>query len=526
MQRPYIFALIPISIIAVATFFNCLVGDYPPDPEYAYLFNSLNIVNLTSPDHNDHPGVPLQLLGAAIILGLSAVRGVYTNGFHAIDDVLTHPVMYLRTMNVVIACLVGSASFFLGRRIFDRTGKAIIALTGQAFIFMSFAMLSSLTRVCPEPLLMAEALFLAGLLTPFAFEADQSSSTKQPAVLVGITLGLALTTKITSVPLLLTIGLLRNTRDRVLCLAAMAGTTGVLIFPIRHRLEHMMSWFVAVATHRGQYGTGELGIPAMATLKINLAQMIICAPELLVILLGCFVALIILRKFNGRTAEFSSHIFFVGTAMIMVQLALVTKHPGDHYMVPTLAFMSLVIAALGNVLRLHQWRARLGIMTLSAALLCGGVAHVAIRSHAWLNETMNIHRDNQKTFHMVSMSHCAVISYYAATSTEFLLMFGNRFAGSRYSRELSSLYPKAMIYEPLQNRFETFDRIFTADQVDTRLSGEDCVYLVGSPVRRFDRFGIPKERISLVAQTQHDVGAALAVYELKRASDGLFHVAP
>ena len=37
------------------------------DPTYPYLFNSLNLLNKIPPSHIDHPGTPVQLLGALIL---------------------------------------------------------------------------------------------------------------------------------------------------------------------------------------------------------------------------------------------------------------------------------------------------------------------------------------------------------------------------------------------------------------------------------------------------------------------------
>ena len=38
------------------------------DPEYAYLLNSLNLLEMSVPGHFDHPGTPLQEFGALVLL--------------------------------------------------------------------------------------------------------------------------------------------------------------------------------------------------------------------------------------------------------------------------------------------------------------------------------------------------------------------------------------------------------------------------------------------------------------------------
>src|SRR4029079_1248187 len=66
-----ILLLLPALLIVVAFQIRTASGPYwfseNLDPSYAYLLNSLNISNLHRPNHIDHPGTPVQTLGAVII---------------------------------------------------------------------------------------------------------------------------------------------------------------------------------------------------------------------------------------------------------------------------------------------------------------------------------------------------------------------------------------------------------------------------------------------------------------------------
>ena len=45
------------------------------DPSYVYLISSLNIAQFKSPQHADHPGTPVQLIGAVILKTVFFISG-------------------------------------------------------------------------------------------------------------------------------------------------------------------------------------------------------------------------------------------------------------------------------------------------------------------------------------------------------------------------------------------------------------------------------------------------------------------
>src|SRR5689334_16477265 len=57
---PILFALCKPMSVRRGPYYS--YGNY--DPEYAYLFNSLSVLNGKVPYHRDHPGTTLQALGA------------------------------------------------------------------------------------------------------------------------------------------------------------------------------------------------------------------------------------------------------------------------------------------------------------------------------------------------------------------------------------------------------------------------------------------------------------------------------
>ena len=64
-------AVIPAGLFLSSIFLHAIAGSYYLsgifDPEYVYLLNSLNLLNIQPPSHTDHPGTTLQIFGAIVI---------------------------------------------------------------------------------------------------------------------------------------------------------------------------------------------------------------------------------------------------------------------------------------------------------------------------------------------------------------------------------------------------------------------------------------------------------------------------
>lgn len=75
------------------------------DPEYCYFFNALNILQGKSPGHVDHPGTPLQMLGALVI----RLASILTNDGHSSDSLVSNaldfPEFQLLAMNIALNAL-------------------------------------------------------------------------------------------------------------------------------------------------------------------------------------------------------------------------------------------------------------------------------------------------------------------------------------------------------------------------------------------------------------------------------------
>src|SRR5712691_3293868 len=91
--------VLPALLVFVAFSIRAMSGPYwyseNLDPSYPYLLNSLNISNLHRPNHIDHPGTPIQTIGAVAIRVLNPTADESTRA----REVLKNPEVYLRLIN-------------------------------------------------------------------------------------------------------------------------------------------------------------------------------------------------------------------------------------------------------------------------------------------------------------------------------------------------------------------------------------------------------------------------------------------
>ena len=422
---------------------------YNSDPAYAYLLNSLNIINGVSPGHTDHPGTTVQLLGAVALLARWIVY-LATGGHLSVNEfVLRHPEEALRAINLLlnasifVAIIYASLGIYRGKR---TIGSVLIF---QLSLLVPLTIKGSLLGVDAEPLLIFSVLVLSGLLARY-----QSSSTdpqdwfKMP-FLMGVIMGFGLATKITFLPILIFGALFATARERFL--VACGCVTSFLLFtlPIVTKYGKMFNWFKLVAIHKGTYGEGDVGVPAINVLIGNWLNMIREEPFLF-IFLACYLAFLLASKYFAN--QFQIHktlkILIIGCIVIVTQYLITIKHPGVYYMLPAIAMTPFLNVILIDSMKQHL---KLNHQKIGTALLCVlvfiGILHGFKSTKAEALESRKYYTDETSLMKKInSFNDCSVTYYYRGSSIEYALAFGNDYASSNYNEELSRIYPDVIFY--------------------------------------------------------------------------------
>lgn len=140
------------------------------DPAYVYLLNGLNILGGYPPGHIDHPGTPLQLLSAFIILvhwSIQKTVGLESEG--VISSALIHPEFYIQSISFAILILNAWATFYFAKKVFESTKNIKLAIFCQTAPLAFWTVAPNVVYLAPEGLLIFSSLIMLGLLAEFFF---------------------------------------------------------------------------------------------------------------------------------------------------------------------------------------------------------------------------------------------------------------------------------------------------------------------------------------------------------------------
>ena len=170
---------------------------YRLDPDYFYLLDALNLVNLTTPGHIAHPGVTVDALGALVLW--AAHLGAGAN--EITQAVLAAPETHLRLIGALFIGLNAAALLALGAAGYAVFGNLLPALILQTGPFLSMLVLKQGFQVKPEALLIFSTLML-GVVTVLALSPGVLQRRRLGlAAAFGVVVGFGVATKVTFAPL-------------------------------------------------------------------------------------------------------------------------------------------------------------------------------------------------------------------------------------------------------------------------------------------------------------------------------------
>lgn len=294
------------------------------DPDFGYLFNSLLLAEGKAPWHVDHPGTPLQWLGALLM----RLRFLFSgNEATLAADLLAHPLAYHSWVRAAEVLALLAAQAWCGARLLRANAALPLILLAQLSPFLVWDGIAYLARLSPETLLSAAGV----CLVPFLIEA------RKPLP-IGILLALLATLKASALPLLLALFLFPSWKARAKAFAAFALAYALITIPIWPRLGWMLAWYGRVLVSGGLYGQeGRAFSPPHFLGAVGFLHHAAPLALALLSLLG-WTAYARKRQALGAKKEWPL------AAAALLLLFLVLKHPAPRYL---LALAPLVpVAAL------------------------------------------------------------------------------------------------------------------------------------------------------------------------------------
>ncbi|MEX2219104.1 MAG: hypothetical protein WD749_10135 [Phycisphaerales bacterium] len=442
-------ALVPLWVASTAPPRGPAYLWFNTDSPYAYLLNSLRVAEGHSPWHTDHPGTPLQVLGAATLLTVHA----FEPGTPLRDAVLADPERSLGHIRVAMTGVIALLSLAGGALALRATGSVAHAAAVQATPFIAWSTAMMLDRVQVEAPLIGLATVFSGACL-MVIHRPPGFRARRAAIVLGLITATGVSTKLLFAPLaLVPLVALGTMRLRALYLASAALFLALWVLPIALHLPRMLAWLGGIATHTGRYGAGESAVLDPAAYPGQLAQ--ICAGEPIypVIALGALAvgapaAFFLRRRLGSLTGRVAASLLAASVAQLAL-LAVVGKHPAVHYLTAGVGVAGLSLS-LGASLAASVSPAalrRAGAVAL-IVVVAGLGCHRWAKMLRWRPYATSLASREALVVDFLRSPEGEGVLRGAQTSTvEAALHFGNMWAGRRYADDLRRLYPGVLIWD-------------------------------------------------------------------------------
>jgi hypothetical protein len=500
LRQRLVLAVVPLGLVGLALWLRHERGPFyfafNFDPAYTYLMNSLGLLALQQPQHVDHPGTPLQVLGAVVIALQRLAERVLGDPWPSpLGPVLADPERYLRSIHLALVSLMGGAVYLLGHGLLRRTGSIFVALAGPGLLLGSLAMLVVTSAVMPDHLVIAAAALLSWLLPPPGHGPLPLAQEHLRWSLIGVVLGFGMATKVTLLPLFAVLLLAARPAVVAIALASSAVAFAICTLPVWTQLPRMGRWLGAVAMHSGLYGHGDVGLPSAGSLVANTLGLVIEEPLLAVELFVLIAALVRVRRGNigavGATPVAVARYLEVVILILLVQGLVVVKHPRVWYLVPAVVFAAGPTAWAAVLLTSESvMRRQIAVFLFASCitvLLGLNVLKVDTRLRSAPERDGSLAR---VTAHADKIG-CRTIEYYQASSVPYALSFGQNFTAGPFTEALSALYPHTWSFNLWSHQFAGFGGPISEESLRRNLGSHSRLCLVGT-----EWLPLPRRRIA------------------------------
>lgn len=468
--REYFFIfIIPALVLVYSFLLKSAAGPYwlstNLDPSYQYLLNGLYMVKGISPGHIDHPGTPLQVLIWAVI--------VLFNIGHAVPDivnrVLIDPEFYLQIAHAVLTLMVFMTSVRLAVYVYqstrDRVAALLIQLPVLGFLVLKSydstdAVLPVVANVTPESLLICITNLFALCLLGLYF-AKTPREQNRAMLFLGFIGGLGVATKINFFPLLAVPLFVLPWRKKGIFMVIGAGSFVLWTLPIIPRYPLFWKWVADLTTHLGNYGSGARGIVDLGLYFMNWRGLILQQGFFVI---GALTGLIFSGWVYWTKKADKGSTFFVGTAMgVVLQFALVAKHPGTHYLLPGLGLCGVLFLFF----YFHFLPSAAGFKkaVFVVVLICvfAGIARASVYRTQLAGLTADISAFHEHV--RAKYKDYLFLGYYRSSGKEMALAFGDGWRKPHgVEDELSVLYPRFFFFDIFSYRIMNFkERVWSND---------------------------------------------------------------
>lgn len=427
------------------------------DPEYAYLFNSLNMATFKLAGHIDHPGTTMQVAGGIV---LKVAWNLNPRGDDMATAVLSDPEHYIRILNIASAVTGSLVLLVLGWFLTSATGILWIGILMQLTPFISgFLLFNGFTRVTQEVMQMSAAFTMAALALHWYFNEKRDVKTNY-TLWFAVIAGFGLASKIIFFPLLvIPFIVVKGWKRKVFFILLSLLFFVVFTLPVIKMYPAMFKWIYNLFVHSGQYGSGGEGVIDTTKYFGELFNLFKVNPYLFgLFLLSIAVVLVfpvirLVKKFCPDPA--AVRLLLAVIAAEALGYLLIAKQPKAAYLLPYES-----IAAVNVVLILHLGLSLIpakglrywtfGLVTLAIAY--AGIKSGIVRKEQLYGTDFNWEFEEAWGAATGANQKHAVVFTNPGASPVAGLFFGNAYSHNRYVPLLQNIYPDYYILDAYNNR--------------------------------------------------------------------------
>jgi len=345
--------VLPVMMALTAVLLKDARGPYwlgsNSDPEYVYLLNAANLAGLKGVGHIDHPGTPVQVLGAVIIRVVHFFNFSSQIDWHT--DVLQRPEYYLKAINIILIMLNVLVLLFLGMLTYFLTNNLWLSLWLQLSPFFSITLLQfGLTRVTPEPLLFFSSSLMTAVLVFVLIQPDNLTTPRKNVIMIfifGIITGFGIACKVTFIPLaVIPLILFPKVKNKILFLFAALISFVIFTLPIIRMYPRFFHWIFNLLTHSGHYGGGAAKLVSTQKYFKNFQHLLVGNPFFSILLVLALAMVVITLLIPRLRKTYCAAIHFKLLAAVaaaqVTGLLMVSKHSSHHYLLPVLNLSGMV----------------------------------------------------------------------------------------------------------------------------------------------------------------------------------------
>jgi hypothetical protein len=478
---PALFGIIPLVFLVSALQLTKASGPQwlgsNFENSYMYLFNSMLVANGQPAYQCQHPGTTTELFGATC-LRLST----QSFGESLVNSVLNNPESALKHMHRALLGLCAVAIWFFPLLAAERSGSLLIGLLLQAPLLFFSTIYgysiwygSDLFQIIPGIAIISICILLIR-------QQEDGRPDLMTCVFAGMVCGIGVATKLTFFPLILVaIFCCWGLKPLLSFFGAFCIATALALIPIYSTLSLFFDSIVALATHSGRYGTGDIGFARADIYIPDLVRLFYTGPAMVVIpFLATTAMLIIWIRTRGTDLQTASRKEAWRAAVIcllqMISFLVVAKQESPHYLIPLYLSTGINLALLYRSIQRSASVALPSFMSMGMVVIVFalGTIHMLVMTPNLRSNLSQAKRDQLAIRALVKeRSKDAVrVEYYRSISPEFALYFGNTWAGRAFARELEAKYPASLFLCIWNGYFENF-----SDYIEPGVITQKCAHL-------------------------------------------------